>query len=598
MQGPISYSVCLEPEAHLFRVVLEIPEPNPNGQVLALPAWVPGSYTIRDLARHITEISAETHGAPVDLCKIATDRWISAAVSGPLTVSYCVYALDQSVRTAFLDNQGGFFNGPALFLRVVGQEQQPLHLHISGPENWQVGTSMPRDAGEKWGWGSFHAEHYRAFIDHPLLMGTLTLLNFEAGGLPHHLLIQGAHQADLQALGRDMARICDWQQTFWGDSPFREYHFLCKARSKDYGGLEHRASSALVCARDDLSGRDPKDYRRFLGLVSHEYFHSWLVQAIQPAVFSASTLEHAELSRDLWVFEGITSYYDDLCLCRAGLIEPEQYLQGIAQEWTRLQRRPGQYLQSLAESSEDAWLKLYHPHVNSANFEISYYNKGALLALCLDLSLRLESDGNLSLDSVLAHLWKNHGQSGRPLPEGEMLRYIEAIAGLHMRQRLQSWIEEARAELPLEDLLGRMGIALHSRPATSLSDSGGEAASTVPTAWIGAHWQTQPQGLQIRQVLSGSPAEAAGLSPDDILVALEGIRATAERFADQIAASIPGCPLRLQFFRDDVLYETRLAPVTPPPDTFWLEWLEDVDAVVSARRSAWLGGNTVDSVTR
>ncbi|MDX5936509.1 M61 family metallopeptidase [Acidithiobacillus thiooxidans] len=588
MQSPaLSYSIHLEPEAHLFRVTLEIPEPDPDGQVLALPAWVPGSYTIRDLARHITQISAECRGAAVQLHKMATDRWVCAAVKGPLQISYSVYALDQSVRTAFLDQLGGFFNGPALFLRVVGQEQQMHALRITGPDHWQLGTSMPRAAGETWGWGQFQAENYRAFIDHPLLMGTLTLLNFEAGGLPHHLLIQGEHQADLQALGRDMARICDWQQKFWGESPFREYHFLCKARSNDYGGLEHRASSALVCARDDLTGRDPKNYRRFLGLVSHEYFHSWLVQAIKPAVFSASSLERAELSRDLWIFEGITSYYDDLCLCRAGLISPEQYLQGIAQEWTRLLRRPGQYLQSLAESSEDAWLKLYHPHVNSANFEISYYNKGALLALCLDLSLRLESAGRLSLDNLLMHFWKEHGQTGKALPEGEALQQIADLAGTQMAEQLKTWIE-ARAELPLEALLARMGIALHSRPATGLSDSGGEAAATVPTAWIGAHWQSQPQGAQIRQVLSGSPAEAAGLSPDDVLVALEGMRCTADSFAGQISSGIPGCPLRLHYFRDDVLYETRLTPVAPPQDTFWLEWLEDVDAVVNARRSAWL----------
>ncbi|MBN2678780.1 PDZ domain-containing protein [Acidithiobacillus montserratensis] len=587
MQSPIRYTVVMEPNAHLFQVVLDIAEPDPDGQVLALPAWVPGSYTIRDLARHITEITAESLGEAVSLRKIATDRWISAAISGALRITYRVYALDQSVRTAFLDHLGGFFNGPALFLRVLGQEERGHTLSISGPEQWQLGTSMPRVSGETWGWGDFQAENYRAFIDHPMLMGTLTLLNFEAGGLPHHLLIQGSHDADLQALGRDMARICTWQQNFWGESPFQEYHFLCKARSDDYGGLEHRASSALVCARDDLNGRDPNNYRRFLGLVSHEYFHSWLVQAIRPGVFSASALDKAELSRDLWVFEGITSYYDDLCLRRAGLLSAEQYLQGLAKEWTRLQRRPGQFLQSVAESSEDAWLKLYHPHVNSANFEISYYNKGALLALCLDLSLRLDSAGKLSLDNLLARFWKDYGQTKQPLPEGAALSLIADLAGGDMARQVQSWLE-ARAELPLAALLARMGIALQQRPASSLSDAGGEDARTLPSAWIGAHWKSHALGVQLRQILSGSPAEQAGLSPDDIIIALEGQRATAEKFAEKIASSIPGCPLQLQYFRDDVLYSTQITPVTPVQDTYWLECLEDVDAVVRARRDAWL----------
>lgn len=588
MNDAIHYQITVEPSSHRFKITLHIADPDADGQILALPAWVPGSYMVRDLARHVVEIRAHQQGAPVTLRKIAKNRWRVDAVSGPLQVEYTIFAFDRSVRTAFLDDQGGFFNGPAVLLRVVGQEDRSHSLTLNGPEPWQVSTAMPRTSGTTWGWGTFSEGHYRAFIDHPVLMGTLTLLNFEAGRRPHHLLIQGHHSANLQRLGKDLARICDWQQQFWGDAAFSEYHFLCMTSSDQYGGLEHRASSALICARDDLSGRNEDHYQRFLGLASHEYFHSWLVQAIRPAVFSASDLDDAVLSRDLWVFEGITSYYDDLCLRRAGLITPEQYLKGMGQELTRLLRRPGRLLQSLAESSEDAWIKLYHSHTNSANFEISYYNKGALLALCLDLTLRLESDGALSLDHVLARLWQDYGRSGKALPEGDCVTLVGDMTNRATAERLHTWIME-KADLPLEPLLAQMGIQLHRRAATDLKDMGGEPASQCPDAWIGAQWRVHDLGLELRYVQADGPVEQAGLSTGDIMVAIEGLRATQAQFTQQIAAAIPGVRLRIQYFRDDIFCETHIVPVAAPQDTVWLELLTDVDDVVRARREAWLG---------
>ncbi|MHB8237134.1 MAG: M61 family metallopeptidase, partial [Acidithiobacillus ferrivorans] len=472
---------------------------------------------------------------------------------------------------------------------VLGQEDQAHAVLLEGPEDWRVATALPRQSGATWGWGSFIASGYRTLIDHPLLMGTLTLLDFSAGERPHHLLIQGIHQADLQRLGSDLTRICDWQQRFWGDAAFTEYHFLCMTSADGYGGLEHRASSALLCARDDLSGHNADHYQRFLGLVSHEYFHSWLVQAIRPAVPSASDLDREALTRDLWIFEGITSYYDDLCLRRTGLTTPAQYLRGVGKELTRLLRRPGRFLQSLAESSEDAWIKLYHPHVNSANFEVSYYNKGALLALCLDLSLRLESAGSRSLDTLLAQLWQDYGRTGKALPEGQCINLVEALAGPTLAARLESWITE-KTDLPLRALLAEMGIALRLRAASGPQDEGGQTSAQTPQAWLGATWRPHALGAQLCHVQTGGPAEQARLSPDDILVALDGVRSTAEQVPTQLDALPAGAALRIHFFRDDILMETQLTPAPPPPDTAWLELLEDVDEVVLARRRAWLEG--------
>ncbi|MHB0874350.1 MAG: PDZ domain-containing protein, partial [Acidithiobacillus ferrooxidans] len=246
--------------------------------------------------------------------------------------------------------------------------------------------------------------------------------------------------------------------------------------------------------------------------------------------------------------------------------------------------------------SEDAWIRLYHPHVNSANFEISYYNKGALLALCLDLSLRLESAGALSLDTVLGRLWQDYGRTGIPLPEGQCVGIVEDLAGSALAGRLQDWIT-ARTDLPLPALLAEMGIALRLRAASGPQDEGGQPAEKTLRAWLGAQWLPHALGVQLRHVQTDSPAEQAGLSPDDILVALDGVRTTAEQLPEQLDAVPEGAALRIQFFRDDILRETRVTPTAPPRDTAWLELLEDVDDVVLARRRAWLEGTGAASET-
>jgi predicted metalloprotease with PDZ domain len=579
------YRVHADPRTHCFTVHLDIPAPVEQEQVLTMPVWIPGSYTRRDLARHIVDIRAEDDGGALALRKIDTHRWLLTSRGQALRLHYSVYALDLSVRTAYLDGHMGFFNGPALFLRVEGQEKLRHRLELSGPADWQVATAMPRTSGADLSWGSFAAADHRHFCNHPVLMGALGLVDFEAAGLPHRLVLAGHEQPDLPALGRDLAKICAWQQEFWGASPFRSYHFLCMASAGGYGGLEHESSSALLCARDDLGGGDRAAWQRFLGLASHEYFHSWWVQAMHPASLWESAGEAPVLTRDLWVFEGITSYYDELALRRSGVLSVDGYLEGLGREITALTVRPGQYRQSLRESSEDAWIKLYHPHPNSANFEVSYYNKGALAALCLDLLLRSR---NSSLDAFLRHLWQTQDGAGAALPEGDFLARLSAWADPEIAAELEGWLAE-RGPLPLAQQLATVGLELRLRPPASPDDKGGKAADKAPRCWLGAQWRSHPQGVEVGWVAAGGAAEKAGLCPGDRILALDHCACSADNLQDRLDALPPGLPRSIHYFRDGRLWETRLEPEAPPHDRAWLLWQQEVDADTRRRRALWLG---------
>ncbi|WP_291511148.1 M61 family peptidase [Acidithiobacillus sp.] len=581
------YRVHADPLTHRFIVDLHIPATDAQEQILAMPVWVPGSYTRRDLARHIVEIHAADDAGALSLRKIDDHRWILHPRGMPLRVHYTVYALDLSVRTAYLDERLGFFNGPALFLRVHGHEQGEHRLELSGPDAWQVATAMPRVGGSDCSWGSFAAADHRRFCNHPVLMGALSFVHFAAAGLPHRLVLAGHEQANLPALGRDLATLCTWQQEFWGSSPFPEYHFLCMGSENGYGGLEHERSSALLCARDDLTEADRAGWERFLGLASHEYFHSWWVQAFHPAALRESVGEEAVLTRDLWVFEGITSYYDDLALRRSGLLSVEAYLEGLGRNITTLTMRPGQGLQNLWESSEDAWIKLYHPHPNSANFEVSYYNKGALLALCLDLLLRDRGE-NYSLDAFLQHLWHETGGEGAALPEGEFLPRLAAWAGPDVAATVDAWLA-ARGPLPLSERLASVGLELRLRRPSNPSDKGGKPAEPPLRCWLGAQWHSHAQGVELGWVATGGAAEKAGLCPGDRIVALDRCACSAETLQGRLDAMAPGLPRTLHYFRDGRLWETSLVPQEPPTDRAFLHWRAEVDPETRRRRARWLG---------
>ncbi len=599
---PISYRIRpMSLEAHLFEVSLRVGRPARDGQVLWLPAWIPGSYMIRDFARNIVTLTACCETDPVAVTKLDKQTWRCTPCSGPLEVDYLVYGWDLSVRAAHLDTTRAYFNGTSVFLAVKGQEHEPCAVDIRPPEGdaylgWRLATTLPRLAAPELGFGTYRADSYDTLIDHPVEMGTFALVDFEATRVPHRIAITGRHRADSQRLARDLASICtEHVALFGGDLPAQQYLFQVSAVGDGYGGLEHRDSSSLICKRDDLpcpgEGEPGAGYRRFLGLCSHEYFHLWNVKRIVPARFVPYDLTKEVHTQLLWVFEGFTSYYDDLALVRCGCIQPESYLESLAETVTRVMRGTGRLKQSVAESSFDAWSKFYKQDENASNAIVSYYAKGALVALALDLSIRVDTGGARSLDDVMRTLWQRHGAPGIGVLEDGVERLVDEVSGLDMKVFFSRYVHGTE-DPPLESLLAEVGVGLRLRPARGPQDFGGlraNGAAEIPLRLsLGARYKTVGNFAEITVVPDGSPAQEAGLSAGDRILAVDGLRAGADNLEALVARLPRGETVPAHVFRRDELMIFNLCPDFPPADTCEL-WLEPhPGAERLARRKAWL----------
>ena len=582
---PIQYTIRpLDARAHLYEVLCAVPDPDPQGQRFALPAWIPGSYLIRDFARHIVAIRAESAGRPLRLEKLDKHTWRAPArCDGPLCVRCEIYAWDLSVRGAHLDKTHGFFNGTSVFLRVVGHEDAPCLVDILPPEgdgyaDWRVATALPRAGAEPGGGGRYRAADYDELIDHPVEMGRFTHAQFTACSVPHEIALSGRHDADLERIASDLKRICEAQIRFFGEpAPMDRYVFLITAVGDGYGGLEHRASTALICARDDLPhagmGAASEGYRRFLGLASHEYFHTWNVKRIKPAAFIPYDLDRENFTTLLWVFEGFTSYYDDLMLLRSGCITLADWLEATAKTLSNVARAPGRRRQTLAESSFDAWSKFYRPDENTPNAVVSYYAKGALVALALDLTLRSKTDNRVSLDAVMRTLWERHGQTGVGVDEAGVRRIAEELSGLKLGRFFAAAVHDT-GELPLRPLLARFGVKL----AWETDSPDSRVSLGVKTAGDGNE-------VKLSTVYDGGAAQQAGLAAGDVLVAIDGLRVTPKSLTSQLARHRAGDTLKVHAFRRDELMCFDVCLATPVADTARLS-----ASTAGARlRRTWLG---------
>ncbi|MDX5444971.1 MAG: M61 family metallopeptidase [Zoogloeaceae bacterium] len=599
MTTEIRYTITPHhPEAHLFRVTCSVAQPDPAGQQFRLPAWIPGSYMIREFARNIVTLQAEADGKPVRVTKLDKHTWRAASVPAgrTLSVTYDVYAWDLSVRAAHLDQTHGFFNGTSVFLAVLGQEAQPCLIDIAPPKGkaytqWRVATALAPAKGEKgaakeFGFGLYRAENYDELVDHPVEMGDFTHARFKAGGVKHDFVITGRHDCDLKRLTTDLEKICDWQIELFGKpAPVDRYVFMTMIVGDGYGGLEHRASTALLASRKDLPypgmvGQS-KDYRSFLGLCSHEYFHTWNVKRIKPAAFTPYDLTQENYTRLLWAFEGFTSYYDDLALVRSGVITPADYLELISATISRVLRGSGRLKQSVAESSFDAWTKFYRQDENAPNAVVSYYAKGSLIALALDLQLREASGGKTSLDDVMRLLWKNYGQRGIGVEEEGVFDAVAEVASAISPEAAKRITDDLKrsvngtADLPLARLLKPFGV-----------DYKATAASTTPT--LGVRMGSGKEA-KISAVYDGGPAQAAGLSAGDVLVALDGLKVTGSELDAMLSRRKAGDKLRIHAFRRDELMEFDVRLVAAPADNVRLALREKIGPAARRLRQGWLG---------
>ncbi|MFZ9285408.1 MAG: M61 family metallopeptidase [Burkholderiaceae bacterium] len=516
-----------DPHAHLYRVTLTVAQPAAH-QGLSLPVWIPGSYLVREFSKNVQQLEATQGGRPVALAQLDKCSWRAECAAGvPLVLTYSVYALDNSVRTAWLDAARGFFNPTSLCLRVHGAEEQPHDLEVTlqpaakdrprtrrateSLARWELATALKPVKVNARGFGLYRAADYDELADSPVEMGTFWSADFRAAGVPHRLVVAGAPASfDGARLVADAQRICEHQIRFWHGRrkpPIDRYVFMLNVVNDGYGGLEHRHCTALIASRRDLprvgEARDSDGYTTLLGLISHEYFHTWNVKRMRPAEFARYDYTRENYTQLLWFFEGFTSYYDDLLLRRCGLIDDATYLKLLNKTINQVDQAPGRLVQSVAQASFDAWVKYYRQDENTPNQTISYYSKGALVALCLDLTLR--SEGQTTLDEVMRGLWAR--SAGGPLSEADILSVLREKAGRSFEREFAQWVHGTR-ELPLPELLPRLGVAVSDDAAQWQQRLGLRSAEANGS-------------VMIKNVLRGGAAEQAGFSAGDEWLGIE-----------------------------------------------------------------------------
>ncbi|MDV7559373.1 M61 family peptidase [Acinetobacter baumannii] len=524
---------------HLVHVTIRFLA-NPN-QELWLPTWIPGSYLIREFSKHIEAVKAyDEAGRMLNIKKTEKNRWRLFNTDHELiTVEYDVYAYDLSVRGAYVDQTRLYINPACVCLGLEGQEQSACELEIFLPDelkHFQLATGLASKSLVK-GRFTLKADHYDQLIDSPFELADQTRFSFETHGIEHEFVISGTHATNVDRLKTDIEKICAAEIDLFGSAPFKNYTFMTMATGNSYGGLEHCNSTSLITPRDDLpKSNEPtepsKDYQRFLGLCSHEYFHSWLVKFIRPENFANYNLHQEGYTSLLWIFEGFTSYYDDLILLRSGVISQKSYLDLLKSQIDRYLQNPGRFVQTVAESSFDAWIKFYRQDENSNNAGTSYYNKGALVALCLDLGLRLRGS---SLDDLMRRLYENT-QNGVQVNERTIFDLCEELTG-------DSWLEQINhlinttEELPLDQLFPEFGLSYTLKNDKTLA--------------YGLKLADKPEGVLVQNAHREGAGAKAGISANDVIIAIDGLKATTkliEKYAKQ-----KGNYSVLAFRRDELL---------------------------------------------
>ena len=542
MRSILRYTLTLSNwRAHQFDVVLQIPKHNTSSLVLSLPSWIPGSYMVRDFAKNLVEMSAQlndddvnTPGAMLFVEKLDKQSWRIETGGKPCTLNYTVYANDLSIRSAFMNDQYAFVNGTSAFLQVSGFENVICELDVELNDDdptthgWQAYTSMPtrRDSSNASRW-HFVEQNYDSLIDHPIYVGIADTHSFDVEGINFTLLFSGNNNIDYERIANDLKPICKHHLDLFGDpQPINNYLFMTLLADNGFGGLEHKYSTALLYPRFDLpqigdSDKKTDSYITFLSLCSHEFFHTWHVKRIKPNVMVAPDLSQETYTSQLWIYEGFTSFYDDVTLARVGVIEPQKYLDIIAQNVSRLLQNAGRFKQSAAESSFYAWTKFYKQDASATNNIVSYYTKGGIIALGLDLLLRKQSNNQVNLDTLMKLLWKHYGVDEKGTPDD----VIQSLCKTHFNIDVSAYLDSVvygTDDVELASLVLEMGVNFGTRARVSGEDKGG--VSTLPAIkhQLGATLKAGTFGLTVVQVFEGLAAMQAGILLNDVIVALDG----------------------------------------------------------------------------
>ncbi len=563
-----------QPESHLFEVTLSVQGWQESVLDLKMPVWTPGSYLVREYAKHLQDLSADTgeQRHPLPSHKLAKNYWqIETADASEITVRYRVFANELSVRTNHLDGTHGYFNGAALFFFIPGFEQQPIRVTIVPPKpDWHVTTPLPPVSGES---NTFEAKDFDTLVDSPFEIGSQQLYDFEVLGKPHQLAIWGQGNADPERIIEDTKKIIEVEAQLYGGLPYDRYIFLLHLAATGFGGLEHKDACSLIYSRFGFRAKDK--YNRFMQLVAHEFFHLWNVKRIRPKALEKFNYEQENYTTSLWFCEGTTSYYDLVIPQRAGIYDAKAFLECLGKEITQLQTIPGRKVQPVSESSFDSWIKLYRRDANSNNSQISYYLKGELVSFLLDLLIRSRHGNKRSLDDVMRQMWQRFGKEEIGFTPQQLKDVIESVAQTDLSNFFERYID-GTDELPFDEYLEPFGLRLYSV----------EAEEPVPH--LGVNVKAEHGKEVIQFVEANSPAGIAGVDAGDELLAMDGLRVTADQLSDRLKDYNVGDTVKLSVFHQDELRTLPVTLGTPRPSRYQILPVENPTQAQKQNFAGWL----------
>jgi predicted metalloprotease with PDZ domain len=572
----IAYEVAMpQPASHLFEVTLRVKNWQSPVLDLKMPVWTPGSYLVREYARHIQDFVAESSTQKKLLMsrKVGKNHWqIETQNLSEITVFYRVFANELTVRTNHLDATHGYFNGAALFFFIPGLEKEPIEVTIVPPISaWKITTSLPSVLEKN---HTFKAQDFDTLVDSPFEIGTHRLYDFEVLGKPHQLAIWGGGNAKPEKIIEDTKKIIEVEADLYGGLPYERYVFLLHLSNNAFGGLEHKNSCSLIYSRFGFRAKDK--YCRFMQLVAHEFFHLWNVKRIRPKALETFDYEQENYTTSLWFSEGTTSYYDLLIPLRAGIYDVKTFLDNLSKEINRFLTTPGRKVQPLSESSFDAWIKLYRRDANSDNSQISYYLKGELVSLLLDLFIRERHNNKRSLDDIMRQMWQQFGKDEIGFTPQQLQEVIESVAETDLSNFFERHIDGLE-ELPFDKYLEPFGLQLKS------------VVEEDPCPYLGMRVQAENGKQIIKFVEAGSPAGLAGIDTDDELLAINGMRVSVEQLNERLKDYQVGDIIQVTVFHQDELRTLSVQLASPQPSRYEIVRIENPSNLQKQNLVGWLG---------
>lgn len=586
-QGPavpvITYSLAVaHPREHRAQCSVRVPSVAGRSLDLVLPSWAPGSYKIQVAARGVRDVRAwagDGRERPLGIERIDKARWRVAVPEGEdrVEVAYEVYGHGIGTKAVDLTSDHWFLNPVFCLPYIDGRTTEPLEVVLRLPDGWKAFSELERVGADPL---TLRARDYDELVDSPIDCGTPLVVAAPAAGVPHEVVLCGAGgNFDPARLTADLGRVAEAAIRLFGRSPLTHYTWFVHLADAPGGGLEHRASCSLVVPRTTFE--PASRYRRFLRLCAHEYFHLYQVKRIRPKVLGPFDYTRENYTRLLWAMEGTTDYYAHLLLRRAGLVSPKRFFSDLAVLVRQLSLVPGRAVTDLETASFQTWIDLYHPYEESGNQSVSYYLKGALVSLCLDLDLRRRTENRASLDTVLRHLWREYGEVGRGIGEDELQGAMEAATGVPLQEFFDRYVR-GTDELDIGAFVRAAGLELQVKEQPREDDD------DAPPGYLGLDHEDAGGTVRVTRVLAGGPARLGGVAPGDEIVAVNGAKVTPSSLASRLAELPVGRPASLSVFRRGWLTTVPVVPAAPPPEAYVFRPVPNASAVEQAIYAGWV----------